>query len=1808
MNLRRTAGWITAAIAVVSSTLIAQEVAPVANAPAAENRQQISRSVIRHVRDGEIQQALKSLESVASNATPIIDLDDGLSSACASLHKALSQLSSEAQFDLLSKWSMPADSPTKIRTLTMLTPTVTPPTEFARALGERPRNNAFPVASIGEVRGIFSSAWSLVIAAKDSGRLNRVITDVGRLVDQKTPNADLLMALALIAHGGGSQPQVAEQLSIRIARLQGADRPTAVDPDSVVLACAALQIPTLRHLGEEMLAALVDNTNGQSAAIVRPFLRTAHATAVLLNDENRSKASVASKMESRLKYWVPVSEIPEGSISPAMTNAVWLVHEDHILHLAGSGKDSLLFRYPLSGDFRFECETETPIVGQFTTDGGLIYGGRGYHVVGTTSEFCVTESADKVLGRRFCPFIRQPAAPGFNRLSIQSTPDAATAAINQHPMWTDKSGIDSSPWVGLKSLDEFRPLFRNLKITGQPVIPRSVQMSNSPELRGWQSQLFGERTDVKSAVDSRWSYADGMLVAAKPTSKLSSGNVEQLLAYQRPLLEGESISYDFFYEPGVCEINPALGRVAFLLQPDGIRLHWVTNGDRDWTGLTADNVVTEPLNRRGPRPLPFKMNDWNRVTLARTGAGVTLALNDVDVYQRPVDWTGDRRFGFYQPRLAPGAKVRNVILKGDWPETLPQDFLDNPTTAVGEPQSIAQSHALNRLLQEKFLAGNVSAVRRRALAMPVSDRFEFLSRWILPSLDHPGFRMTGEFTQTQPAPPAIEQVEAQLGGQVVSPVFDWLNAARELGRIAECRRRVKESVFPDEESQHRAQASLLMLLSLEERDATSVASDFEKLLSLLKAQTPVGIDDQWPETLVAIRGIHGFKDHQAVAELVSFLHLQRAAVSPPGGINLWHTHIAALFSQLQAQNADEIKVDQKSSAGMKDWIPVTAARSNSRGPGYPNLAWNRYESTVAKTGGHVEDYLFYRSPLSGDFEVECDFPQPMQSTSLIMTDGKCLGVQGDFKHLAMGSFGAWARLQPLDNPLTYIGGSLRYRAVVRDKTCSVFFNGRQVQTIARQEELDPWIAIRSWGRHMNRIHDFRITGQPEVLDAVVLSTSKTLTGWVEYHEESIIGDEGRWRHVDDRESSGWIVGRPSPVLAGTFTESLLRYQRPLVEDGSIEYEFFFEPGKIETHPALDRLALILHPTGVREHWITDGRYDRTDMSPDHVSDLPKCRRGPSPLPLKSGQWNQLKLVLHEATLSVELNEVLVYQRELEPENQRTFGLFRYADATEARVRNVIMRGDWPKAVPSVADQELADKSMNAIDADLTRLKSVFEHNFQKEGLPEKYFRLPPQLAGSRWKLTADGLEVNSTGTGVWTHTEISPRFTLSGDFDVEAQFDRLQMDCTKQSVGAQFNVVFSEPLKPDFGFSRLLVESKSNFLYASRNVVTNAGDRAWIARDHACESLSGRFRLARRGKQAFFLFADGVSENFQLLDTQIAPVVDTEKDGIRLHSLCQNVGVASAVWKTLRLRAERMSWHPDNSKVADEAVSIMQPDGKGLRTVVRAANAGFSHVSSPEWSSDGRKIAVEMSNGSKPTSHIIVVNADGSERRDLGPGCMPSFSADTSHLVCSVPRSGIVKLRIDGTGRQVIDAAGWGAQWSPDGKWIAYGKAGNITLLNVQTAQKHTLLTGDAATRYGYIYSNLGWSHDSRCIAFKARCREIYQDELVVAELDPDMAPKVLVSDARAVMPDFTFSPDNQQVLFGFEDPDIAGLQLHSVNRQRLDEIRMFPGQPRDQKVTGCAWSHDGKSIVLTGSNPVIEWISQSITDPSAATDGKIRN
>ena len=76
--------------------------------------------------------------------------------------------------------------------------------------------------------------------------------------------------------------------------------------------------------------------------------------------------------------------------------------------------------------------------------------------------------------------------------------------------------------------------------------------------------------------------------------------------------------------------------------------------------------------------------------------------------------------------------------------------------------------------------------------------------------------------------------------------------------------------------------------------------------------------------------------------------------------------------------------------------------------------------------------------------------------------------------------------------------------------------------------------------------------------------------------------------------------RATELPRGSHVERLLIYTRPILEDGIIEYDFWYAAGKTHAHPARWVSPVSRRkPSGVEIHHATDGRYDRTKRRPDN---------------------------------------------------------------------------------------------------------------------------------------------------------------------------------------------------------------------------------------------------------------------------------------------------------------------------------------------------------------------------------------------------------------------------------------------------------------------------------------------------------------------------------------------------------------------------------------------------------------------------------
>ncbi|MCA9140678.1 MAG: DUF1583 domain-containing protein [Planctomycetales bacterium] len=659
----------------------------------------VATRVMLALRDRDPEGALEVLDKNIDQTLGITDLVySDLPSAAAGLHRSLAQVSSDGQYELLEAWTLPNAKRNRVRVLSVPVPTDAPPRVFARSIGERPRETTFVVASVGHVQGFFCSGWMLLQAANDLGQLARLRIRLEELEKQQVTGAKELLVLSQLLGPRGDLALVNSFLVSQSQTEIAADSElTPGDINVAAIAAAATLHEETQATAEAFLGSLVARSGGGKSIGLRPFLRIAHAIAT---QAYRGQSPPDTLLENRLSYWVPVTIRTAKDIERGHPSGLWLTHENHILHLAGGTADVLFCRFPLVGSFDFICETQEG--SSIGTDGGLVYGGLQFQALGRTNELTVWDADAQQRLTKPSPFARTDNQPVFNRVSIRSTDEGSQFESNFHPVWFDGPPAQSSPWIGLRSSGAKRPVFRNLQVIGNPAIPKEIHISSGDELRGWQSTFYGEsqpmfretgtRDDVAEVHPGEqsfdWQLRDGEIIASD-RSQADASEHPGLLRYQRPLLDGDSIAYEFMFAGESSVVHPAVGRLAFLLESGGVRLRYLTTGASEWSGLAIDNAALEPLYRKGPRRLPLKENDWNSVRTQIKGGDILVHLNDQLIYQRPIEsrlggeppvWElgSGTQFGLYRATRTTASRIRNVVMTGEWPDSLPEEFISNP--------------------------------------------------------------------------------------------------------------------------------------------------------------------------------------------------------------------------------------------------------------------------------------------------------------------------------------------------------------------------------------------------------------------------------------------------------------------------------------------------------------------------------------------------------------------------------------------------------------------------------------------------------------------------------------------------------------------------------------------------------------------------------------------------------------------------------------------------------------------------------------------------------------------------------------------------------------------------------------------------------------------------------------------------------------------------------------------------------------------------------------------------------------------------
>lgn len=832
-------------------------------------------------------------------------------------------------------------------------------------------------------------------------------------------------------------------------------------------------------------------------------------------------------------------------------------------------------------------------------------------------------------------------------------------------------------------------------------------------------------------------------------------------------------------------------------------------------------------------------------------------------------------------------------------------------------------HALNAIFEDSHIADDALAIHHRAMRMPPEERYEFLSRWVLPNADHATIRTALDFTATQPAPPVqsaertdidrlrfAEQSRVQTGGRLVAPAIDFVEVAKTLGRLEEIRSRV-DQFLPSNAEQQRARLAMLSAVDTARGNFESAQRRLEDLFQLVQTGEHSSFLKRCPETFAISMSLPHPENRDIVRAMLFQIVSRQLRRNVRSGVPAWETHIQAMWRQSNDLDTGTADVTSPSQI-LEQWHGTNRVLAVSRGSGSPHAQWHVSAGRVDNVAIHSDDYLFFQSPLRGNFEVECDVSAlPWESTTIYVA-GKWVSPFYTHNLYKLGNVRGEQPRRPILPKLSKPRVWFRYRATIRDNVCKTYINGRRIHVESLPPDHEPWLAIRSVLRNAGATRDVRITGDPVIPESVRLSTSRELPGWMPYSNRSVMRPEGDWRQYDEAAYGGGIVGRHQADRAGTGLESLFYYVRPMLEDGEIEYDFYYSEGEAITHPALDRLAFILDRRGVRIHWVTDDQYDRTGLDPMNVADEPQNRRGPANLPFKGDAWNRLQLSLSGHTVRLFLNGQEVYERKLEATNQRRFGLFHYADRTEARVRNIVWKGNWPRELPPVSDQELAIKGSDILDADLPKLTAVFKHNFATDGLPSDRFTVVEDGWQDSVATRPDGVHVTRTGEkNRFLQYSLVPRCTVKGDFDVTASYRNLEPAPQEGTEETKCSVILSAVLRDKAQTRtylyrrhvRMAGRDDDRLVQGSFNATVDGQTRRTYFGTVTFEAESGTLRLARRGKKMYFLVAEHDSSNFRLIGEEILSDADLHPEGIRLHTQVAGPGSCGVVWTKVAISA-----------------------------------------------------------------------------------------------------------------------------------------------------------------------------------------------------------------------------------------------------------------------------------------------------------------
>ena len=1374
--------------------------------------------------------------------------------AMAVVCREMSGLPPQKRYEAWRDWTLPVEGRQTVRLAAAWVEPVRVPKQFLETAHVQGRHHT------GD---LLSNFTELLAAADESGRSDDLRSRAKAAHDQELENASFLYALILIQLGDletGKQviAPIIDTMAKRLKPQSGQPRPDAWGDYLVYRAC--LQSPQFGIL-------CVGRKN-----VLQSGLRSiaARNTLAHLNDDFSLRASHVDRMTVRpgddpeMAHWFPATTKKQATHG---VEPWWIVQEGHIVHLAGAGDDLLYFAYPLTGEFEFTVDA---FKGPWAeTDAG--YGGIVVNSQGSSSRTSVWSTGGHESVN--LPKALHREANTFGTVTVKVADGKMQYILNNHVVYEEElSG--TSPWITLFTEFGRETTFRNPRFTGTPTIPREVVLVNGDRMDGWNCSFFAEsqprhrimaqtpksENDVIShyqrqePAEHDWRAQDGLLLGR---ARGDGAKTQSWVYYHRPLRDRESFSYDFYYVPGTSVAHPTIGRIALFLEPQGVHEHWITRvgWDDAVLGLTDDNRLSAPKARRGPRELPLKSADWNRVVLTLADQTVQVTLNDELIYQRILEPELDHRFGLFRG-AAQSLKVREPKLTGPWPDSLSPEIRDN-LLASTKRYTIPDRRNVNGMLPELIFQQDTGPMVALARRLPPEQAYEKLLAWVLPSAEHNNLRLYHEFVRAE-----------ETGRQdIVCPAYELMAAADRAGKLDELDKAI-DNLKPVNDLSKRGKIALEALLAMHTGDLDTARQGMAQLHEYLVKglKKTMSVRDRSIELVVAWQAMKHSALQFAALDMAAEMRDKQRDKEFQCANKRWGESVHILVGHVDGTMLGR-SFDPASKPALTQWVNVPRHRPQLRAKGYQHTDWLYMPGVVQHIPGGAYGQLFFQSPLRGNFEIVAERSFHGHREVAIAYGMHAAEPRWDYKA---------KRITQVMHSSHDVDGEIKiprqrewladFRIVVKDDRVTTFVNGVQLHEETLSPRPDPWLVLQAaQPGNSSSVRNLRIIGNPEIPDEIDLIDVAGWGAWrADIYGESFSIDDpdnttAPWKKVGDE-----IHGQIRQSVSAAYIESLLMYQRPMLEDGLIEFESFHVTGEFEVHPAVGRTALIVGPDGVRKHTLTDAQYDTSGLSPGNVSGIDGAA---GHVELKEEDWNHYSLSLKGERLTLTVNDVDVATVILtEPSNQRYFGLFRYGNRTKCRVRNLIYRGNWPKTLPPVERQQLARASSMRSPEEWSE-PTVLPLNLSAEELEAAGLKFggPPDRVTNVDRGTRMLLK-EADGGSSWP--SIHFQGPLDGDWVITLDFEDLKFTPAKTGWSSTF--ALRAVVDQETGIS---VESGLDMSLAGVKHLRSKGRHKLLSGDdkHDVRFVSttfdrGRLRLVRDGSLIATYFAETGSDEFHLME------------------------------------------------------------------------------------------------------------------------------------------------------------------------------------------------------------------------------------------------------------------------------------------------------------------------------------------------------